>query len=60
MKDDKKAKEPVNQQADKTKKKGISAATLDVITKPATGAAKAKAGRGLTNEGTNVVYDEER
>lgn len=60
MKTDKQANAPVKKNAATTKKKVTSAAALDSIIKPATGAAKAKAGRGLTNEGTNVDYNEER
>ncbi|CAN5711019.1 hypothetical protein BH11BAC3_BH11BAC3_23380 [soil metagenome] len=60
MNTDKKGKTPAEKKVTTPKNKGISAATLDSITKPATSAAKAKAGRGLTNEGTNVVYNEER
>ena len=41
-------------------KKGSTAASINNIITSAAGNVKAKSGRGLTNEGTNVDYNEER
>jgi hypothetical protein len=49
-----------NTQVNKSGKKTATAASLDNIITSAVESVKVKSGRGLTNEGTSVSYDEER